>query len=297
MSLRRVWQAGLFELFGALRSRRAVVVLSLYLVSSVLCMNGSISVLGKMEGQLAEVFRLETAENGKSGVISKTLWQSEQFQRMVRHVVGDSLVYGDICGRHPAELIYAWLTFLLVPLLTVLVAAHRVADDIRSGAVRYMITRVTRFEWSLGKYLGLAFLMATGLAAGALAAWGVAAFRLSGADVPALLPAMLGWSAKAWVLSLAWLGLALGISHVARTGATATSLGIFALVAWKAAAWSLATFGDRISALARLFPSAVDDALWRTSISPVAAASLWLALLGLFYLTCGYAMFARRDAR
>lgn len=297
MSFRRVWQAGLFELFGALRTRRAVVVLALYLASSLLCMNGAITVLGKMESQLAEVLHIQTAESGKSGVISKTLWQSDQFQRMVRHAVGDSLVYDDIRGKHPAELLYAWFAFLFVPLLTMLIAANRVADDLHSGAVRYMITRVTRLEWSLGKYIGTALLLAAGLVVGALAAWGVAAFRLSGADLPALLPSMLGWSAKAWALSLAWLGLALGISHIAKTGAKATALGVFALIAWSAASVSLSRFGGRFAVLVLLFPSSAEDALWRASVAPVARASLWLVFLGLLYLTAGYAFFARRDAR
>ena len=297
MSFRRVWQAGLFELFGALRTRRAAVVLSLYLAASLLCMNGAITVLGRMESQLAEVLRVQKTEDGRSGVISRTLWQSAQFQRIARRAVGDSLVYGDISGRHPVELLYAWLTFLFVPLLTVLIAANRVADDVHSGAVRFMITRVSRLEWSLGKYIGTALLLAAGLAVGAMAAWGVAALRLSGADIPALLPSMLAWGAKAWALSLAWLGLALGVSHVARTGARATSLGVLAMVAWSAASSSLAHFGGRFAVLSRLFPSAVEGSLWRSSFEPVASASLWLLVLGLAYLTAGYAFFARRDAR
>lgn len=297
MSLRRVLQAGLFELSGALRSRRAVVVTVLYLAASLLGMNGTISVLGKMEREISSALHLDESDSGKSGVVSKTLWQSKSFQRMARSVVGDSPVYDDICGRHPAELIYAWLTFLFVPLLTMLMAANRVADDVHSGAVRYMITRVTRLEWSLGKYVGNALLMALGLFAGALGAWCVAAFRLSGADLASLFASMLGWGAKAWALSLAWLGLALGVSHVVKSGAKATSLGVSALVAFSAASASLSHFGERFAPLARLFPSGVEHSLWRASFTPVAYASAWLLLLGLMYLTAGYAFFARRDAR
>ena len=216
---------------------------------------------------------------------------------MARRAVGDSPVYDDISGRHPAELIYAWLTFLLVPLLTILMAANRVADDIRSGAVRYMITRVTRLEWSLGKYIGNAILMAAGLFVGALGAWCVAAFRLSGADMPSLLLSMLVWGAKAWVLSLAWLGLALGVSHVAKSGAKATSIAVFAYVAFTVASASLAYFGERFAVLSRLFPSGVDASLWRASFAPVAGTSLWLLMLGMLYLSAGYALFARGDAR
>ena len=48
-SLRRIVQTALWEWGGAIRSRRALVLLLLYLASAVLCMNGTISILGKME--------------------------------------------------------------------------------------------------------------------------------------------------------------------------------------------------------------------------------------------------------
>lgn len=288
---------GAFELFGALRSRRAIVVTALYLSASLLGMNGTISLLGKLEEQISSALSIDASDSGRSGVVSRTLWQSASFKKMARNVVGDSPVYDDISGRHPAELIYAWLTFLFVPLLTVLMAANRVADDVRSGSVRYMLTRVTRFEWAVGKYLGNAFLMAAGLAAGAVGAWCVAAFRLSGADIGWLFLSMLGWGAKAWVLSLAWLGLALGVSHVAKSGAKATSIAVFAMVAFTAAGAALSHFGERFAVLTMLLPSGVEHSLWRASFAPVASASVWLVVLGLLYLTAGYAVFARSDAR
>ena len=48
-SLWRIVQTALCEWENALRSRRALVLLLLYLAAAVLCMNGTISVLGKME--------------------------------------------------------------------------------------------------------------------------------------------------------------------------------------------------------------------------------------------------------
>lgn len=295
MTLRRVLEVARFELFDAVRSRRAVVVLVLYLAAALLGMNGSIAALGKMETQLVEVLRLPEEES--RGVVSATLWKSKRFQGIVRSVLGDSLVYDDICGRHPAELLHAWFVFLYVPLLTVLIAGNRVADELRSGSVRYMITRVTRVEWSLGKYVGLSVLLLAGLLAGAIAAWSVAAFRLAGADIPALFPAMLLWSVKAWFYSFAWLGLALGLSHLVRSGAKATAFGVTALVVWSAAPALISKFGGRFSSLARLFPAGVEDGLWRASFEPVAAAAAWLLALGFLYLAAGAAVFAGRDAR
>ena len=302
MTLRRVCQCACFELFDAMRSRRALVLVVLYLIVSLLTMGGTITMLGKMEDQLAETLRIERVE-GKSGVVSATLWKSKPFQRLVRHAVGSELVYNDIAGRHPAELLYAWLVFLVVPLLTVLFSANRAAGDVRSGAVRYMLTRVTRLEWTLGKYFGNAVLVLAGLLVGAVAAWCVAAWKLSGADIPALLPAMLGWSLKAWMLSLAWLGVALGVSHCFQTPAKADGVALVALFACSVAPKLLAFLSEKegfvgkLAVLSPLFPSVAEDALWRASVAPVAIAGLWLLALGLLYLSAGHACFARRDVR
>jgi ABC-type transport system involved in multi-copper enzyme maturation permease subunit len=295
VSIRRILQVARFEWFDAVRSRRAIVVLVLYLAASLLSMNGAITVLGKMESQLAEVLQLPA--DGSRGVVSVTLWKSKRFQKMVRSALGDSLVYDDICGRHPAELLYAWFAFFYVPLLTVLVAGNRAADELHSGSVRYMIIRVTRIEWSLGKYIGISALLLVGLLFGSVAAWGTAAYRLFGADISALFPAMLVWGVKAWIYSFAWLGLALGISHFVQSGAKATALGIAALVVWFAAPPLLERFAGEYPALTRFFPGGVEDALWRSSFEPIASAALWLLALGILYLSAGIAVFAGRDAR
>ncbi len=297
----RTIRVALFELAAAVRTRRAIVLVALYLAWSLLGMSGAITALGKMEDRLAEILQIEKVE-GKSGVVSAALWKSKPFQQLVRSVVGDSLIYDDIVGKHPAELIYAWIVFLSVPLLTVLVATRRVAEEVKSGAAKYMLLRVTRLEWTLGKYLGIALLMLVGLLIGAVAAWIVAAFRLSGADIPALLPAMIVWSVKAWFLSLAWLGLALGVSHLFKSGAKADAVAILLMIAFSVVPAILKGFGSawlggKLLVLVRLFPSSVDAALWRSSFLPVAASATWLVMLGLLYLSVGHAVFARRDVR
>ena len=184
-----------------------------------------------------------------------------------------------------------------MPPLTLMLSANRAASEIGSGSVLYMITRVTRLEWTLGKYLGSALLIMVGLLVGACGAWAVAFFKLSGADVAALFPSMLGWSLKAWVLSLAWLGLALGISHFFKSGAKADGLAWVLLLLFSVVPDWLHWFGGRFAFLEILFPSTVKHSLWRTSFVPVATATAWLLMLGLCYLSAGYAFFSRRDAR
>ena len=298
-ALRCIWQTAVIEWSGAIRSRRALVLLLLYLASAVLCMNGTISVLGKMEKELASILQLP--DSGETGVVSSSLWRSKPFNKVVRSVVGDSPVLADISGRHPVELLYAWFVFFCAPLLTVLVAGTRVSDDLRSGAVRYMLVRETRLEWSLGKFAGQAIMIAVALTASAAGASLVAFCRLPAGTAAALFPSMLNWGLRAWIYSLAWLGLALGLSHLTRSPGRATALGILAICLFgalpplaellhSAAGWPAA-----ITHLRMLVPSGAEMSMWRFSAVPLVTGSFHLIILGLSYLMAGAAVFGRSD--
>ena len=164
-SLWRIVQTALCEWENALRSRRALVLLLLYLAAAVLCMNGTISMLSKMESELVRVLRLP--DSGQTGVVSETLWKSKSFRNMIAAGVDDRLVFEDISKRHPVELLYAWFAFFCAPILVVLVSGTRVAEDLRTGVARYMLVRTSRLEWSLGKYTGQALMIASALAVSA----------------------------------------------------------------------------------------------------------------------------------
>lgn len=301
-SFSRIVQSAACELFTAVRSRRAIAIIVLFCAASLLSVNMAISALAGIERELASALGLPTTEG--AGVISTALWKSTSFQNMVRAGIDNSLVFDDLLGRHPAELIHAWFSFLLTPMLVVLACANRVADDLHSGAVRFMITRVTRLEWTLGKYVGQAVLILIGLILGALGAWIVMCIRLSGADALSVLPTLLLWSCKAWLYSLAWLGATLGVSHLTHSGAKATMFAVLALLVFtvvphlmdhysKTAEGGLGFFAHfRV-----LFPSTFEDNLWRNSLVPVATGAVWLMAQGFLYLFLGHMVFARRDAR
>lgn len=296
MRISRIWQSAVFELFDALRTRRAILLVVLYLAVSLLGMSAAISALGALEDKVVETLRIERVE-GRSGTISATLWRSEPFRRVVRHAVDDKLVFDDISRCHPAELVSAWIVFFFVPLLTVLMSVSRIAGDIRSGAVRFMLMRVTRIEWSLGKYVGNALLLGAALLAGAVGAWGVAVWKLGGADAVSLLPAMVGWSLKAFSLSLAWLGFSLGVSHFFKSGTKADAMAVVLMLVLSVAAKLYVHFGGAWAFVARIVPTACEGPLWRTSAVPVLTGAAWLVMLGFLYLSVGVAHFARKDAR
>jgi len=283
----RIVQTALCEWENALRSRRALVLLLLYLAAAVLCMNGTISLLGRMESELVRVLRLPDA--GQSGIVSETLWKSKSFRNMIAAGVDNRLVFEDISQRHPVELLYAWFAFFCAPILVVLVSGTRVAEDLRTGVARYMLVRTTRLEWSFGKYIGQALMIACALAVSAVGAWCMALCRLPVATAARLFLPMLGWGVSAWFYSLAWLGLALGLSHLTRSSMRATAFGILGVGACEA----LSHFFPEVEVVV---PSGARMGLWRSSFTPQAVAVFHLATLGLVYLTAGAAVFNRRDA-
>ena len=298
-SLRCIVQTALWEWLGAIRSRRALVLLLLYLASAVLCMNGTISILGKMEKELTTVLQLPDAD--ETGVVSASLWKSKPFTRIIRSVVGESPVLDDIFGRHPVELLYAWFVFFCAPLLAVLVAGTRIADDLRSGAVRYMLVRETRLEWSLGKFVGQSIMVGIALAASAVGAAAVAFCRLPSGVAASLFVPMVNWGLRAWIYSLAWIGLALGLSHLTRSPGRATALGILAICLFGALPPLLdflhahADWPAAVTQVRMLVPAGAEMSLWRFSAAPLVSGSFHLVTLGLVYLMAGVAVFGRSD--
>ena len=299
IALAKIWQIAVAECAGAVRSRRALVTILLYLVLSVLAMNGTISAMGRMEKELVTALRLPESE--KTGIVSATIWKSKPFRNMVRKGVGDE-VFEDIAGRHPVELFYAWLVFAFMPLLAVMVAGNRISDDLRSGAARYMLVRATRAEWAVGKFVGQVLMTAIALAVSALGAWVVALFRLSGVGAASLLTGMFGWGLRALVYSVAWLGVALGLSQTTHSGSRATAFGIVTIFVFLVLTQLLAHYGKGndwrvvLENFDVLIPYAPRMLLWRRGMAPLLAGAGHLFALGVFYFSLGHVFLARRDA-
>ena len=298
-SFRRVWTVAATECRAALRNRRAVVSTLLFVAVAGLVMYGTVSAFAAMERELLATLKLPPAEG--AGSVTLALWKSPAFTRIMGHLSGGSLVFADIRGRHPILLAYAFFIFQVTPLLTLVTSASRVADDVRCGAARYWLVRTTRTEWSIGKFLGEALMLAVAMLVGALAAWGVAAWRLAGNDWFWLLPGILDWTARAWMYAFAWLGLFCGISHLARSGGKATALSILAMLG--AAAWT--TMLENLTPeegpftwlghLDAFVPGSAISLMWRRSPAVLFQGVVHLSALALFYLSLGSAVFRRRD--
>lgn len=287
-----------YEWFTAIRSRRAIVILLLYMLAAICTMNFAINTLQKMEQELVNLLQLPETE--EVGVVSKTLWKSKPFQRIMKEVSRDTNVYNDLVGKHPVELIYAWLVFFYTPLLVVLVSANRISDDIGSGSIRYVAFRSSRLTWSFGKFLGQAGMIGAALLLSGFGAYAVAWVRLHGTSFE-LLSHIFQWSLRAWIYSIPYLGLAMGLSHLTRSGSKATILGILSISGCFVIS-TIAHFNQSSSGwksifvyLATLVPDTYRLLLWRSSAASLATGTVWMFSLALCYLFLGYLAFRKRD--
>jgi len=294
-----MWRVACYEWFDALRSRRALVVLLLYMAAAVCNMHWSINLLHKLEKELASVLQLPLSE--QTGVVSTALWKSKPFQRIMKQMAQNDLVLQDITGKHPIELIYAWFAFFYTPLLVVLVSGNRIAEDLGSGAVRYMIFRIPRLSWTLGKFIGQLLMIGLALILSGIGAYLVAKFRLSGSGTPDLFVNVLQWSVRAWIFSIPYLGLAMGLSHLTKSASKATVMGIIAITVCFVLTFLLRHFTTEngwrscLPFISLLLPDEHKMYLWRNALAPLVTGTAFLLSLGFCYLLIGYAFFRKRD--
>lgn len=297
-SLAKIWRVAQDELHDALRSRRFVVVLVLYVLGAGGACFGFISALHKVEIELSGALGLSASDS--PGAVADALWQSVTFKRMIGQLVGDRQVAQELLAIPPVALIYGWLAFTFTPILVMLSTPARIAEDVASGYARFSLVRASRTEWCLGKFLGQALEIIVPLMLSAISAWSVARFMLysmAGADV---IGAMIIYGWKVWVYCLAFTGLALGVSQLCRSANQATA---FALMLWTVLALARgahamipsAAWQKVLAILPLLTPAGHKLDLWRTSPAYVLPAMVYILSIGAVFFAIGHAFFLKRD--
>ena len=294
----RIWHVAVGELQNSIRTRKALVVLALYLVFSVSSMIGTISLFSKLEGEVANLLQLPKAE--QVGSMSQQLWESPVFLRMVRSSVKDPTVFEYIRGYHPVVLAYAWFALFLAPLLAVLSAGGRVSDELRTKSARFALSRVSRTEWTLGKFCGQMLQNAIALVVSILAVWAVCMIMLKAHVAWELFASMCEWGVKVWIYSFAWLGIASGISHMTESPSRAVCFGILAIALFAALPPLLQLSADAFSLpwlvnFSQLSPNSVKDMLWRGGTMTYLVGTVHFFALGCFYLAVGHSVMKRKD--
>lgn len=283
-----------FDLLESLRSRKAIVLLLLYLMGSL----GASGIFIRLLIALRE--RLE--EEVGQAVDMKQLMESPGMARVVGGLTGDLDVANAIVTIPPMALFYGWVAMNFVPLLVLFTSSDAISGDLSSGAVRYSLFRTDRVSWALGKLVGQTALMAVGVLVGALACWCTGLIWLDKMPVADTAYWLLRISGRAIVYSFPYLGMAMCASQLTRTRARAGALALVIMFI-AAAGGSIVQVEPLVEqapalfqVLAKLFPSGHHLSLWHPHLSRSLPAMLGLFAIGLAFFALGFWRFARRDA-
>lgn len=284
----------IFDLLESLRSRKAIVLLSLYMLGAL----GASAIFIRVMTAIQE--RLE--EQVGRAVDMKELMESPGMARVVGALAGDEAVANAIIGIPPMALFYGWLSMNFVPLLVLFTSSDAISGDLSSGAVRYSLFRTDRISWAVGKLIGQTCLMAVGVVVGALACWVMGLIWLDGMPVSDTAGWLLRISGRAIVYSFAYLGMVMCASQLART--PIRSGGLALLIMFVASLAGSIVQAEPIAeqapeffgAISKLFPNGHHLHLWHPGALQSISAMVGLVVIGLGWFALGFWRFATRDA-
>ena len=167
--LRDAWVVASFELRDSLRSRKALVLLVLYVAGAGAGTGIFVRVLSAIETALAST--LQVAATNRPGAMTQALLQTREFHDIVESLIGDEHLADALVHIPPIALFYGWLAMTFVPFLVILLASDTVASEVSTGAARYSLFRTDRLAWAVGKLAGQAALVGLGIAAGGVASY------------------------------------------------------------------------------------------------------------------------------
>jgi ABC-type transport system involved in multi-copper enzyme maturation permease subunit len=289
-----------FDLSESLRSRRALVLLLLFVAGSMAAAGVFVTVLREVENALAA--QLQVAAVDAPGAMTDRLLQSPELVEVLAGLLGDEALARKLLTVPPLALFYGWVATFFAPPLVVFTCGDSIASEVQSGSARFALFRTDRLSWATGKLLGQALLLLVGMLAGAAGVWLVGLGWL-GHFAPLDNAAwLLRLALRAWVYSLAFLGLSLGVSQVLRTRwwalGGALSATLFALVLGEVldTDWAAEQAPVLVPTLAQLFPGVHRLDLWRPELAERLPALVILPTLGAAWFYLGHLVFARRDA-
>ncbi len=289
-----------FDLGESLRSRKVIVLVVLYVLGSVGATLIFTEALSSIETELAA--SLLVARTDTPGSLTQALMESPELLGIVRRLVHDADLAAVLVRVPPIALLYGWVALSFAPVFVVMTSSDAIASEVASGSVRYALVRADRAAWALGKLVGQAAMLATGIALGGVAAFVTGWIELASFDATATALYILRYAATAFFFAFAHLGLALGVSQLTRSIPWSRALGLIALATvyggygWLSRDRVRNAAPGLVDSLRELFPAAHRLDLWRPNAADFLPAVAILVAMGLAFFVGGHLVFARRDA-
>lgn len=298
-AVRAILLVARFDLGESLRSRKALVLLVLYVVGSTLGALVFVEILRSLELLLADA--LLVARTSRPGAMTETIMSSSRMLGVLERWTNDPELAASLVHTPPIALFYGWLSMAFLPVLVVLTSAEAISGEVATGSVRFAMPRVDRTRWAVGKALGQIALLAVGVSLGAVAAFVVAAIRLSSFEAWPAATALASYALSALVYGVAWLALALAASQLTSSVPGSRALALLAVTTAGALAPGLEWLAEHVGpawlflSVREALPSAHRLDLFRPDLVDRLPATLVLVAFAVAVFAAAHRRFAARD--
>ncbi len=319
--LRDTYLVAGFELREMLRSRRAFMVLGLYLAIAAVATYVFVQFLAQLQTVVANPATLMgPPPNARAGttptapeapaqaaVVTPAAPRQDAlygrrspFRGMVRNMMSTPELADFLLNLPPISLFYFTTSLLMVPFLIMITASETVAQEHQSRGVRFIALRTGRVEFVLGKVLGQGLLMALVTLCSGGMGMAIAAWKLQDFDFMAALDGTLLFWPRLVAYCVPFLGLAALASMNSSSVVSARVFSLGGLVAmWVGHQFARSyadtpyeTLGNFID---HLTPYFYQNDLLYPSYQQVGAAAAALVGLGALYIAVGLIFYRRRD--
>ncbi len=274
-----------FDLRESLRTRRALVLVLLYLLIACAASGIYVQVVREIGSRID---RLAGAE----GAAAASVMQDEGYHAMLLFFSGGDTVLADNLATYPAMvLIFAWTSLAFLPWFIALTSYDQVAGDLHQRTIRYAALRTTRAAYVTGKLLGQAALVAGVAGLGMIPVVIIGAIYLPNFAVIATVTALLSTWPITVVCALGFLGVVSLASQLCRGPGAARAVSVGLLFA----VWLLSLQSGVWAWLAVLSPWYWKPGLFQPGIVDQSIAVAGCLGLCVAYTALGFLRFRHRD--
>jgi ABC-type transport system involved in multi-copper enzyme maturation permease subunit len=291
--IRNILEIVIYELQAAVATRRALMVIGLYLTSGIIGSLVYVGGLTQLEEKAIESFIAQGA-SAADAASTVSVIEEKAYEGIISFFVGvPKEDLNPMLIDSPILPVFLWASLIFLPLLILMTSFDHVVSDLHNRSICYQLLRVSRREILFGKTIAqmLLFGSVTFLNAGCLILLGVS--MLDSIDIMATLPGL----ALSWALLIP-----VGFCYLSITtfSSTFAKQPFGALVMTMFILFSLKVLGalkhwDDMSFLQYLSPSHYDTGLWLVSWPDMLLSIGAYIAFGAFFIFLADRKLAGRD--
>jgi ABC-type transport system involved in multi-copper enzyme maturation permease subunit len=278
-----------FDLRESLRTRRALVLVLLYVLIAASASGIYIRIMAEIQDNIAAI--PEVAADPDAAMAMGMVQDSGYRMLLLFFAGGDAPLADHLATYPPMVLVFAWISLAFLPWFIALTSYDLIAGDLHLRTIRYAALRTSRGAYVIGKLLGQAALVAGVTGLGMLPVLVLGALYLPGFNFIGTLLALLSTWPVTVLCALGYLGVVTLASQLCKGpgAARATAVGLLFAV------WIFSLLPAPYTPLGWLSPW-----YWKYGLFHPGVGERMLAIgacLGLCagYTALGYLRFRRRD--